>query len=345
MRVKVVIYTALILFSAFSAVTVYQLKFPSYFPKPVYDLKNNPLSASKIELGRVLFYDPILSKDNTISCASCHSSYTAFAHTDHALSHGIADSIGTRNAPALMNLAWHNAFMWDGAVNHLDVQALAPITHPKEMGEKIENVVRKLQGSLLYRKLFYKAYNDSTVTGEKVLKALSQFQLTFISASSKYDKVKLKKTAFTSQEQNGYTLFLKNCNVCHAEPLFSTYQFANNGLPVDTSLNDRGRWNITKNKHDSLLFKIPSLRNISYTYPYMHDGRFTKLNQVINHYTKGIVQSPTLSNALKTPIQLSPNEKTDLIAFLLTLNDSAFVFDPKFGFPKEILLNREGNKN
>lgn len=338
------VYTALILFSAFSVVTVYQLKFPAYFPKPVYDLKNNPLSASKIELGRVLFYDPLLSRDNTISCASCHSSYNAFAHTDHALSHGIADSIGTRNAPALMNLAWHNTFMWDGAVNHLDVQALAPITHPKEMGEKIENVVRQLQSSLLYRKLFYKAYNDSIVTGEKVLKALSQFQLTLISSNSKYDKVKQKKAAFTSQEQNGYTLFLKNCNVCHAEPLFSTYQFANNGLPVDTSLNDRGRWTITRNKHDSLLFKIPSLRNISYTYPYMHDGRFTKLNQVLNHYTKGIVQSPTLSDALKTPIQLSTNEKTDLIAFLLTLNDSAFVFDPKFGFPKEILLQREGNK-
>ena len=156
---KIIAFSAVILLTAFTAKKVYQLEYPNYFPKPVYDFKKNPLSQNKIELGRALFYDPVLSKDNTIPCASCHSSFNSFAHTDHALSHGIADKIGTRNAPALMNLAWHQTFMWDGAINHLDVQALSPISHPKEMGEKIEDVVAKLQHSKIYPKLFFEAFS------------------------------------------------------------------------------------------------------------------------------------------------------------------------------------------
>lgn len=340
---KMIPLSFLILLLGFTGKEIYVLKFPYYFPKPAYDLTKNPLTAAKIELGRVLFYDPILSVDNTISCSSCHSSYNAFAHTDHALSHGINDKIGTRNAPALFNLAWHPSFMWDGAVNHLDVQALAPIAHPKEMAEKIENVVHKLQNSKLYPKLFFKAYNDTIITGERVLKALSQFQLTLISSNSKYDRVKQKKEIFTRQEQNGYQLFKKNCNSCHTEPLFSNYTFANNGLPVDTTLNDRGKWTITKQSADSLKFKVPSLRNLSYTYPYMHDGRFNKLSQVVNHYTQ-IKQSPTLSKELNGPVSLTSNEKADLISFLLTLNDPDFTFNPKFSYPKEILLSAAGKE-
>ncbi|MGZ3865115.1 MAG: cytochrome-c peroxidase [Bacteroidia bacterium] len=338
---KTLAILSLILFAAFTGKELYVLQYPSYFPKPAYDLTKNPLTSAKIELGRALFYDPILSANNTISCSSCHSSYNAFAHTDHALSHGISDKIGTRNAPALFNLAWHPSFMWDGAVNHLDVQALAPISHPKEMAEKIENVVSKLQNSKLYPKLFLKAYSDSIITGERVLKSLSQFQLTLVSANSKYDKVKLKKEKFTEQEQNGYKLFQKNCNSCHTEPLFSNYTFANNGLPVDTTLNDQGKWTITKQSADSLKFKVPSLRNLSYTYPYMHDGRFTKLSQVVNHYTQ-IKHSSVVSKELTSPIVLNSNEKADLIAFLLTLNDPDFTFNPKFSYPKEILLQTAG---
>ncbi|MGZ3862331.1 MAG: cytochrome-c peroxidase [Bacteroidia bacterium] len=340
---KTVAFFSLIILCGFTAKEIYTLKYPSYFPKPAYDFTKNSLSPAKIELGRVLFYDPILSADNTISCSSCHSSYNAFAHTDHALSHGISDKIGTRNAPALFNLAWQRSFMWDGAVNHLDVQALAPISHPKEMAEKIENVARKLQNSKLYPKLFLKAYNDSIITGEKILKALSQFQLTLVSANSKYDMVKSKKEKFTEQEQNGYTLFQKNCNSCHTEPLFSNYTFANNGLSTDTTLNDKGKWSITKQSRDSLQFKIPSLRNLSYTYPYMHDGRFTKLSQVVNHYTQ-IRQTPTLSKELSGPIELNSDQKADLIAFLLTLNDPNFTFNPKFSYPKEILLPTAGKE-
>ncbi len=325
---------------AFFADDIYHLEYPVYFPKPEYDFSKNPLATEKIELGRVLFYDPILSKDNTISCASCHSPYNAFAHTDHDLSHGINDQIGTRNAPALFNLAWQKSFMWDGAINHLDMQALAPISHSKEMGESIENVVKKLQNNETYPNLFYQAFQDSLITGEYVLKAFSQFQLTLVSANSKYDEVKKGYVVFTDQEKNGYALFQKNCNSCHTEPLFSNYGFANNGLAVDTTLNDFGKWNITSQSADSLLFKTPSLRNLSYTFPYMHDGRFQKLNQVVSHYTDGIQQSNTTAGELKNLINLSSNEKADLVAFLLTLNDKAFVFNPNHQFPKKILIRK-----
>ncbi len=318
------------------------LERPAYFPAPAYDFRANALTKDKVELGRVLFYDPILSADNTISCASCHSPYNAFAHTDHDLSHGIADLIGTRNAPALFNLAWQPIFMWDGAIHHLDMQALAPISHPREMGEEIGHVVQKLQAKSLYPPLFQAAFQDSHVTGQHVLQALAQFQLTLVSCHAKYDSVKLRQARFTPQEAKGYALFKQNCNVCHREPLFSTYQFANNGLPIDTTLDDLGRYQVTQKPADSLLFKIPSLRNISFTYPYMHDGRFKKLYQVLNHYTSGIASSPTLSRELQHPIVLSAVEKTDLIAFLLTLNDKAFVFDPKHQFPKKILNPSEG---
>lgn len=318
-----------------------ELEYPDHFPKPTYNFKNNPLSESKIELGRALFYDPVLSADHSISCASCHSPYNAFAHTDHDLSHGIHDSIGTRNAPALFNLAWQKTFMWDGAINHLDMQALAPINHPSEMGEEISNVVRKLQKSSLYPKLFYQAFGDSLITGEFVLKALSQFQLSLVSTNSKYDQVKRGEAPFTLQEQNGYKLFQTNCNSCHTEPLFYNNKFSNNGLPIDSTLNDFGKWNITQQSSDSLLFKIPTLRNLSYTFPYMHDGRFRKLQEVLNHYTSGIHQSKTLAGALKNPLKLTSDEKVDLIAFLLTLNDKSFVFNKKHQFPRAVLL--QGN--
>lgn len=307
---------------------------PEYFPKPTYNFIQNPLDSLTIELGRTLFYDPILSVDNTISCASCHSPYNAFAHTDHDLSHGIFDSIGNRNAPALFNLAWQESFMWDGAINHLDMQALAPIEHPKEMGSNIKEVLNKLNDSTAYKQLFYQTFKDSIITSSKLLKALSQFQLTLVSAHSKYDMVILGKEEFTPQEKNGYELFKKNCNHCHSEPLFSNYAFKNNGLPIDTTLNDYGRFTITQNEEDKMKFKVPSLRNLSYTYPYMHDGRFKTLKEVLKHYADGIQKTNSLSPELTTPITLSSNEKVDLIAFLLTLNDQAFVFDKKHQFKK-----------
>jgi cytochrome c peroxidase len=323
---------------AFTLPDIEYLFLPKHFPSPVYDFSKETITKEKILLGRVLFYDPILSKDNTISCASCHSPYNSFAHTDHKLSHGINDQIGIRNAPALINLAWQKKFMADGAINHLDMQALAPITDKKEMGESLDSVIFKLKNKALYKELFIKAFGTDEITGELLLKSMAQFQLSLVSANSKYDRVVLKEDKFSKQEQNGYKLFKTNCNSCHTEPLFSTYDFASNGLSVDTILNDLGRIKITNKKEDSLLFKIPSLRNLSYTFPYMHDGRFNSLNEVLNHYTEQVVKYNGNEKNLQSNIKLSSNEKVDLIAFLLTLNDKDFVFNSNNTFPRKILL-------
>lgn len=317
-------------------INMVELHYPANWPAPEYDFKRNPLTKEGIELGRKLFYDPLLSKDNSISCSSCHLSFTAFTHVDHSLSHGIEDRIGTRNSPVLMNLAWNKSFMWDGAIHHIDVQALAPITHPSEMGSDIATVVNKLQETEGYPALFYQAFSDSNITGELVLKAIAQFQLTLISSNSKYDQVMRGQEGiyFSEQEEKGYTLFKNHCNSCHKEPLFTSGEFANNGLPVDTTLNDFGRMRITLQSQDSLKFKIPTLRNIEYSYPYMHDGRFKTLHQVLNHYNHGIMDSPTLDPSLKRPFKLTENDKVDLVAFLLTLTDKSFLFNPDFSYPK-----------
>jgi cytochrome c peroxidase len=335
---KGIVLSALVAFIALAAFRhkpKREFNVPDGWPKPAYDFKKNPLSENKIELGRRLFYDPVLSKDSTISCNSCHLQYTAFTHIDHPLSHGIAGRIGTRNSPALMNLAWNNSFMWDGAVNHLDMQALAPISNHLEMDETITNVVGKLQNCQPYPGLFYKAFGDSTITGEFVLKSISQFMLTLVSANSKYDKVKRGEDTFNTKEANGYKLFRQHCSLCHTEPLFTNHQFENNGLMVDTSLSDYGHIKVTHQPTDSLKFKVPTLRNIEFSAPYMHDGRFKTLSQVLNNYIMGVQLTPTLNPALRKGIYLSPNEKVDVIAFLLTLSDREFLFNPKFGYPKK----------
>jgi cytochrome c peroxidase len=335
MRKKVAVISCIVLWVALLS---FKKKTPSLFvvpkgwPQPAYDLKKNPLTKDKIALGRKLFYDPILSRDSTISCSSCHLQYTAFTHIDHGLSHGIAGQIGKRNSPALMNLAWSTSFMWDGAVNHLDVQALAPITNAVEMDESIPSVIRKLQVNRNYPHLFYSAFGDSVVTGEHLLKAISQFMLTLVSANAKYDRVMKGEEKFTEQEQRGYHLFQQNCSSCHKEPLFTNQQFENNGLIPDDSLRDIGRMAITHKSGDSLKFKVPTLRNIEYSHPYMHDGRFKNLNQVLNNYIRGVQQSSTLSPALRKGIYLTPNEKVDLVAFLLTLTDKEFLYNPEFSY-------------
>ncbi len=340
MRLKISLFLGFCLaFVAFRTLDDPLFYVPQNWEKPVYNFDKNPLTEQNVLLGRALFYDPLLSTDHSISCASCHSPFSAFTHIDHAVSHGIDNRLGTRNSPTLMNLAWQRSFMWDGAINHLDVQALAPIAHPDEMASSIDTVVHRLNRSKLYRKLFFKAYNDSLATGEKTLKALSQFMLTLISANSKYDKVMRKEASFTPQELNGYAVFKKNCASCHKEPLFSSDDFANNGLPIDTDYKDWGRMKVTKRANDSLKFKIPTLRNIEYSYPYMHDGRFKRLSEVINHYIKGIQKSPTLAVELQEPLLISPTEKVDLIAFLFTLSDKDFVFNKKNQYPRDELLD------
>lgn len=335
---KYSILILLICFFSFISNEEYKFIYPENWPKPMHNFKYEALLKSKVALGRLLFYDPILSKDSTISCASCHSPYNAFTHIDHNVSHGIYDRIGTRNAPALMNLAWHPTYMWDGAIHHIDVQALAPISHPKEMDESLDNIVKKINKSNWYRGKFFDAFGDSVATGQRILKSLSQFQLTLISSDSKYDSVINKKTNFSEQELKGYLIFKKHCNLCHTEPLFSSYQFASNGLSIDTFYNDLGRFTISKIPKDSFLFKIPSLRNIEYSMPYMHDGRYKSLNQVLNHYNQNNIL--ILHGKKMNPIRLNSSEKVELMAFLYTLSDKKFIFNKNYEFPRELLNKR-----
>ena len=305
---------------------------PKGWPKPHYNFKNNPITLKGFELGRELFYDPILSSDSSTSCAGCHLAFTAFTHADHRVSHGIQGLLGTRNSLTLINLAWNTSFMWDGGVSNLEEQAINPITNPVEMNSKLADVVSKLNQSHKYKMLFYKAFKDSAITPQHLLKSLAQFTSNLVSCNSKYDSVmrKEKHVAFTAQELNGYNVFKRNCSSCHAEPLFTNFKYENNGLAIDTSFKDIGRMKITKNKSDSLQFKVPTLRNIEFSAPYFHDGRFNKLKEAIEHYTSGIVDSPTLAAQLKNKINLSKEEKKDLLIFLKTLTDKPFLYNVQF---------------
>jgi len=305
---------------------------PQGWPKPVYDLSKNKVTEAGFKLGRKLFFDPVLSRDGSTSCASCHTQWSGFTHVDHSLSHGINGLKGKRNSLTLFNLAWNTSFMWDGGVNNLEVQPLSPITNPVEMDNTLENIVKKLDTSQGYRVRFFLAFGDSAVTGQRVLKAIAQFTVMFESFNSKYDKYTRHEPGgeMTGQELNGLKLFRKNCESCHNEPLFTNNSFQNIGLAVDTELNDIGRMAITHDFHDSLRFKVPSLRNVVNSYPYMHDGRFKTLMQVLDHYTDGVVQSPSLAKELRKPMILSPDDKKDIIAFLQTLTDKEFLFDMRF---------------
>lgn len=286
---------------------------PNGWPTPYYNFNNNPLSVEKFTLGRYLFYDPILSLDNTISCGSCHQQYVAFAHAGHDVSHGINGLLGKRNAPAIQNVNWLPTFMHDGGILNLEVQPLGPITNPIEMNENIGHVISKLSASAKYKQLFINAYGDDSITSQRMFKAMAQFMGTMYSYNSKYDMVKNGKESFTSQEQSGYTLFSQKCASCHKEPLFSDYEFRNNGLSVNMALNDTGRAHITGNPSDRYKFKTPSLRNIEKTAPYMHDGRFATLDQCLNHYSSGIIISPTLDPLLNSGIPLTVQEKAILL--------------------------------
>lgn len=311
---------------------------PKGWPKPHYDFSKNALTEEGFKLGRHLFYDPILSRDSTISCAGCHLQSSGFTHVDHSLSHGINGKIGTRNSMALMNLAWAKSFMWDGGVNHLDMQPLNPITNPAEMDETLVNVIRKLKRSDKYKSLFRNAFGDEDITGERLLKALSQFEVQLVSSNSKYDKVMRHEMTFTEQEQNGYNVFSANCASCHQEPLFNSERFETNGIAADTTLVESGRMRITNNAKDYLRFKVPTLRNVQFTFPYMHDGRFKTLTEVIQHYN-AIPINQSLPSALSKPMNLSANDRVDLVIFLKTLSDFEFLRNPRFAFPQQNSTN------
>lgn len=309
---------------------------PSNFPNPTYDLQNNPLTEEGIALGKKLFYEGRLSSNNAISCAFCHQQEFAFTHHGHNLSHGVEGRVGIRNAPAIQNMFFKKDFMWDGAASHLDLLSIIPITNPLEMDESLSSVIGKLENDPTYKIMFAEAFEDGQVNSENLLKGLSQFMITMVSANSKYDRVTRDQEAtFTPLEQQGQLVFNNKCSSCHATALFTDQSFKNNGLPINSRLNDQGRFDIVEREEDRFKFKVPSLRNVSVTAPYMHDGRFTTLQAVLDFYSDGMVDTGTIDPLLIKPdgsygIELSPDDKEALIAFLNTLTDNTFLNDPRF---------------
>lgn len=302
---------------------------PANFPEPAYHFDTNPVTKEGFELGKKLFYEPRLSRNNTISCGSCHIQVSAFTHHGHDVSHGIDDRLGKRNAPPIMNLAWHTSFNHDGGVFDLDMQPIVPITTFEEMDETLENVLQKLKVHPDYPRLFAKAFGSEEITSARLLKALSQFMVMCISAQSKYDSVMRKETSFTAEEMKGYELFKQKCASCHKEPLFTDLTFRNNGIGIGFN-GDVGRYEITLDEADKYKFKVPSLRNLKYSAPYMHDGRFYTLDAVLDKYSTGMryVQNidPTLDKGNNIyGIGISDAERAYLKAFLNTLNDEHFI--------------------
>jgi cytochrome c peroxidase len=310
---------------------------PPGWPQPVYTFSTNVLTKEGFILGRELFYEENLSADNTISCGSCHQDFSAFAHSDHNVSHGINDQLGTRNSPGLFNLNWHTSFLHDGGVNHIENFPLAPILNPIEMGETdLNNLIGRLQATSKYKTLFKNAFGTEEVTSQKMLRAITQFIGTMYSYNSKYDMVKRNENnaRFSNEEQSGYELFIAKCATCHKEPLFSDFEYRSNGLPADIYLKDSGRSHITGLLTDAFKFKTPSLRNVAKTAPYMHDGRFSTLNQCLDHYTNGVTNLTNPAPQLQpNGLQMSAADKNNIIAFLNTLTDYKFLNDKRFSDP------------
>jgi len=290
---------------------------PSHFPAPLYWPQ---APAEKRELGRFLFHEPLLSLDGSISCASCHAQVHAFADHNVKFSAGIHGQLGTRNSTPLFNLAWHPHFMWDGGINHIEWVSLSPIENPVEMGETISDVIQKLQSKSAYSGRFQAAYGSPEVNASRILQALAVFLASLVSDNSLYDAHIRGQRTMTVGEVRGYKLFKQHCASCHHEPLFSSFGFASHGHKDQA---DPGRYAITQNPSDLGLFKIPSLRNLEFTYPYMHDGRFASIEAVLTDWEKN---NPV-------GIQFSENERIDLLNFLKTLNDDRFTYASEFSAP------------
>ncbi len=301
---------------------------------------NNPLTEEGIALGKKLFFDKKLSKDNTQSCASCHNPRNSFTDSLR-FSLGVDGLPGSRNSMPLFNLAWNfnDKFAWDGKELSLERQALEPVRNPIEMHSSWSNVTLRLQQDQEYPKMFLNAFGTERIDSALVTKAIAQFERTLISGNAKFDQYLLGNTSLSQQELNGFTIFMSedkgDCFHCHGSdnnPLWTDNDFHNNGL--DTSFNDLGLGSVTGDPNDNGKFKSPSLRNLVYTAPYMHDGRFSTLEEVINHYSEGLQNSSTIDPLMKKVsqggVQLTPLEKADLKAFLITLTDDDFINNPSF---------------
>ncbi len=315
--------------------TPYNLTVPAGLPAPPLP-SDNRLTVQGVALGQRLFNEKLLSGNKMQACSSCHRPGSAFSDQGNALSKGSTGAKGTRNAPGLFNLAYQHDYFWDGREATLRAQALDPIQNPVEMNQTLANAVANLQKDATYPAQFAKAFGSKGITPGRIGLALEQYELTLFAGSSKFDLVQRKLAKFTPQEQQGFDVFRTpfnprngqfggDCARCHGGPLFSDFKFRNNGL--DANPTDAGREGVTKNPRDFATFKTPSLRNLTATGPYMHDGRISTLDEVVGHYSSGIVQSQTLDPGLAREnggVHLNASDHDALVAFLKTLVDSSF---------------------
>lgn len=339
MRSKVIILTLVgiaVVLTSFRIVSHKPVNFevPANFPQPIYDVNQNPLTEEAILLGKKLFYEGVLSRDGMVSCGFCHQQPSAFTQHGHVVSHGVNDRVGRRNALPIFNVAWQKTFFWDGGVNHLDFAPINALEDPNEMDESLENVLRKLNASDEYRADFKRAYGVDQITSAEFLKSLSQFMVSMVSANSRYDRyVRKEGETLTIAELEGLQLFQQKCSGCHATDLFTDGSYRNNGIGNDFRL-DKGREEITLDTADRGKFRVPTLRNVEYTAPYMHDGRFETLEEVLEHYSSGIQQSETLDSIFyarnRIGFNLSEREKESIIFFLKALTDHTFLKDRRF---------------
>ncbi len=309
---------------------------------------DNPLTREGVKLGRMLFYEKMLSADGTMSCATCHVQEFAFSDTNQ-FSIGIRNLPGKRQAMAVFNMAWNtNEFFWDGRAHLLRHQSLKPIQDELEMDETLENAVAKLQASEMYRDQFRRAFGTETVDTLLMSKAMEQFMNSIVSYQSKYDAYLAGNATLTAQEERGRFLFFTeynpgfpaqsgaDCQHCHGGPNFENDNYMNNGLDPEPQFTDLGRYDVTGDPADRAKFKVPSLRNIALTAPYMHDGRFKTLEEVVNHYNRVFPSStldPSFQQQLPQGLQLSPPDRQALVAFLKTLTDESLISDPRYSSP------------
>ncbi len=299
---------------------------------------HNPLTAEGIALGRMLFYDTGLSANGQVSCASCHQQDKAFSDGQALTQLGVSGKALLRHAPSLANLAWMEGLFWDGGVKNLESVSFGPLTHPDEMGQDLNKLLLYLKQHPVYPAQFRSAFNTDSITTPLVFRALAQFQRTLISADSRYDRYMRQESGgeLTSLELKGMALFRANCGSCHATDFFTDNQYHNNGLGSSFSEEHEqlafGRGRITHASQDIGKYKTPTLRNITLTAPYMHDGRFNTLQEVLAHYTSGVKPSPSLATQLqqgeKLGIALTQEEQQKIIAFMHTLTDEHFTSNP-----------------
>lgn len=321
-----------------------------HFPEPNWP-EDNALTIAGVTLGKMLFFDPVLSKDGTQSCASCHHQPDGFSDTLQ-FSLGVRGLPGRRQAMGIFNMAWNtNGFFWDGRAELLRHQSLLPIEDSLEMDETLENVVNKLSDQSMYTDQFKRAFGDPIITPERMSLAMEQFMLTIVSNDSKYDRYLNQTTTLTESEERGRALYFgefnpffpdvsgADCQHCHGGLNFENDSYINNGLDLDPEFSDFGLEEVTGSAQDRAKFKVPSLRNIAVTPPYMHDGRFATLEEVIDHYDHGLKMSSTVDPALlqvidhPTGLMLTETDKTDLINFLHTLTDDTFLNNPDYQDP------------